>query len=114
MRRIMLSAETAVGKTREGDTAGVLTSVTQAAVRGQTAAIPHRVPPWRWDEGRQLLQEFQRRQLDTPGTIRPGPSESVEEITTLVLCQTLQGDRPSGGVADQALVQIAAMGGNMK
>jgi len=82
-------------------------------MRGQTAPIPHLVHPWWWDECRELLQEFQRRQLDAPGTIRPGLSEGVDEIATLILRQALQGDRTSGGIADQTLELIATMGGNM-
>ncbi len=43
------------------------------------------VHAWRWDECRQLFQEFQWRQFDALCTIRPDPSESVEEIAPLVL-----------------------------
>jgi NAD(P)-dependent dehydrogenase (short-subunit alcohol dehydrogenase family) len=60
---------------------------TQMAVRRQTAAIAHQVDVRQGDQRRQLLQEFQWREANPRGPIRPRMGERVDEIAVGVLCQ---------------------------
>src|SRR5215510_6791976 len=87
---------------------------TQVAVRRQTAAVAHQVHARQGHEGRQLLQEFQRREPNAWDAIGPRGREGVNQIAVGVLGQALQGHGPTGRIADQALQLIAPMGGDQK
>src|SRR5215510_14279449 len=63
---------------------------TQMAVRRQAAAIPYQVDVGQGHQGRQFLQEFQRRECDARGAVRPRVGERVDQIAVGVLRQPLQ------------------------
>ncbi len=65
-------------------------------------------------ERRQFLQELYGRELDTGGAIGPGVAEGVEEVAVGITLQALQGHRAAGGIAEQPLQLIAAMGGDQR
>ena len=80
---------------------------TQVAVRCQTAAIAHQVDARQGHQGRQLLQEFHRRESNPRGAIGPRMGEGVDEIAVGIFLETLQGHRAAGGITDQACQLIA-------
>ena len=83
---------------------------TQVAVRRQTPAIAHQVDARQGHERCQLFEQFQGREPNPRGAVRPRMGEGVDEIAVGVLRQALQGHRAAGGIPDQALQLVAPMG----
>ena len=83
---------------------------TQVAVRRQTAPIAHEMDVGQGYEGGQLLQEFEWREPNARGPVRPRMRERVDQIAVGVFLEALQGHGPTGGIADEAFQLIAAMG----
>src|SRR5262245_41903867 len=75
----------------------------QAAVRRQTASIPHQVDPRQGHQCCQLLQEFQWRESDPSRAVCPGLCEGIHEIPVGVLCKTLKSYCTAGRIAEQVL-----------
>jgi hypothetical protein len=61
-------------------------------------------------EGGQLLQEFQRREPNARGAVRPRVCDGVDRVAVGVLRQTLQGYGPTGRITDEPLQLVASMG----
>jgi hypothetical protein len=62
----------------------------QRAMRRQTAPVAHEVDPRHGHKRRQLFEQFQRREANACGAIRPWVGEGVEEIAIGVLFQTFK------------------------
>src|SRR5215831_14433422 len=87
---------------------------TEVAVRRQTAAIAHQVDMGQRDQRRQLLQEFQWREANPCGAVRPRMRERVDQIAVGIFLEALQGHGPSGGVANQLFQLIPPMRRNRR
>src|SRR2546421_3640079 len=79
----------------------------QVAVRREAAPITHQMDPRQGDERGQLLQEFQRREPNAHGPVRPRMGEGVNEIAVGLCLEPLQGYGTTGSIADEAFQLIA-------
>jgi hypothetical protein len=82
----------------------------QMAVRRQAAAIAHEMHVRQGHEGGQLLQEFQWREPNARGPVRPRMREGVDQIAVGVLDQALESYRTAGGRADELFSLIPPVG----
>src|SRR2546423_15639621 len=86
---------------------------TQVAVRREAAPIAHQMDVWQGHERRQFFQEFQRREANPRGPVRPRMGEGLDEIAVGLYLEALQRHGATGGIADQALQLIAPVRRNL-
>ena len=69
---------------------------------------PNEILPLRWNQGRELLDEFHRREQEACGAIGPGGPQVVGHHAAGQQAQSVEGDRRSKQVAGEAL-ELAAV-----
>jgi hypothetical protein len=81
----------------------------QLTMRRQTPRIAHQMDARQGHECGQLLQEFQRRECDASGAVRPRLGERVHEVPMGIFRKTLQRHGASCRVPNQAFQLVSAM-----
>jgi hypothetical protein len=69
---------------------------------------------WQGDQGREFLQEFERRECDARGPVRPRMRERVDQIAVGVCLEALQGHGATGRIADELFQLIPPMRRNRR
>ena len=84
---------------------------TQGGVRREHAVIAMQMPARRWNEPRQPVEQFQRRQRDLPATVRARLVEGIDQALAVIrLRQPFGGPAWPRAIAQQALQRRAIIG----
>ncbi len=75
----------------------------QGRIRGQDTVIPMAVQARRWDEGGEPVDELQGCEYQVCAPIGTGLRQVVDQPISAGRLQTLQGERGSGAVPNEAL-----------
>jgi hypothetical protein len=81
----------------------------QVAVRRQAPPIAHQMHARQGHERGQLFEQFQGREANPRGAVRPRMREGVDQIAVGVLGQALQGHGPARGIPDEPLQDDGAV-----